>query len=362
MSAPTNILPTLPPDQSGAPSDYFGPSNFTWMVRGRLAGMAQPGLSGSVGEDVASLIRMGVDVIVTLTDEWTPPAEMTKADGVEVIYLPIPDMQPPTMEQANAICADVADRLSRGHSVVFHCRAGRGRTGTLVASMLIWYRPDFEEAVRSARLKNSNWIESETQMEFLKEFANERRKQLGRISNALLANEGQGEDRNQGWKIKNIFQRQRGLPEDGQSDIAPTYGKEDLMSLDKALQKTMESVPECLASGYVDMDTGMLLGIYSVDSHPQEVLDVLAAATADLFQGSNIVAIENLFKNSRGTKNDDSHYFHEMLVFSENLLHVFIRTKRYPEHVCCFVCRKSANPGMVLTKARQGMTGVTEAV
>lgn len=57
------------------------------------------------------------------------------------------------------------------------------------------------------------------------------------------------------------------------------------MSLDSALNKAQASVPECVAVGYVDMSTGMLLGVKTVDSHPQEVLDLVAAATADLFQG-----------------------------------------------------------------------------
>ncbi len=134
------------------------------------------------------------------------------------------------------------------------------------------------------------------------------------------------------------------------------------MSLDNALQAIMATVPECLAAGYVDMDTGMLLGVQTVDSHPQEVLDTLAAATADLFQGASVVQIEKLFKKIRGSEGDDQHYFQEVLVFSDSLLHVFMRTKKYPGHVVCFVCRRNANPGMVLTKARMGLDSIAAAV
>ena len=130
------------------------------------------------------------------------------------------------------------------------------------------------------------------------------------------------------------------------------------MSLDKALQEAMSSVPECLAAGYVDMSTGMLLAVKTVDSHPQEVIDMVAAATADLFQGSNVTAIEDAFKKSRGTTKDTDHYFKEMIVFSENLLHWFGRTKKYEEHVICFVCRKSANVGMVIAKSRMAIEKV----
>lgn len=134
------------------------------------------------------------------------------------------------------------------------------------------------------------------------------------------------------------------------------------MSLENALQKTMTNVPECVAAGYVDMATGMLLGVKTVDSHPQEVLDLVSAATADLFQGTNVVAIEQLFKKGRGVKDDGSHYFHEIIVFSENLLHVFLRGKKTSDHAVVFVCRKSANIGMVIAKTRMGLGSIEEAV
>ena len=60
------------------------------------------------------------------------------------------------------------------------------------------------------------------------------------------------------------------------------------MSLDSALNKAASLVPECLAAGYVDTASGMLLAIKTVDSHPREVIDLVAAATADLFNGPNV--------------------------------------------------------------------------
>ena len=134
------------------------------------------------------------------------------------------------------------------------------------------------------------------------------------------------------------------------------------MSLDNALQESISGIPECVAAGYVDLSTGMLLGIKTVDSHPSEVLEILAAATSDLFQGTNVELIENMFKNARGIEDNDMHYFQEIIVNSDNLIHVFLRSKKYPDHVAGFVCRKSANLGMVLTKARMGMPALEAAV
>lgn len=132
--------------------------------------------------------------------------------------------------------------------------------------------------------------------------------------------------------------------------------------LDDALQRAMTSVPDCVAAGFVDLISGMVLSIKTVDSHPSEVFDFLAAATTDLFQGPNVVAIESIFKKARGLpESADHHYFQEIIVNSDNLIHVFIRGKKQ-QQVLCFVCRKGANLGMVLTKARAGMPGVEQAL
>ena len=98
------------------------------------------------------------------------------------------------------------------------------------------------------------------------------------------------------------------------------------------------------------------------DSHPQEVLDLVAAATTDLFQGQSVVAIEKLFRRSRGQQEDGTHYFNEIIVFSSNLIHVFMRCKKQPSHSVVFVCRASANVGMVLAKSRVALPEVESSL
>lgn len=132
------------------------------------------------------------------------------------------------------------------------------------------------------------------------------------------------------------------------------------MSFDDALQTAVNSIPECVAAGYVDVASGMLLSITTVASHPRQVIDMLAAATGDLFNGESVTMIERMFKKARGLQ-DDYHYFQEVIVNSENLLHVFLRGKTNPEYVAVFVCRKSANLGMALTKARLALPALEAA-
>ncbi|MFD9907347.1 hypothetical protein [Streptomyces sp. NPDC059063] len=129
----------------------------------------------------------------------------------------------------------------------------------------------------------------------------------------------------------------------------PQGFSDQCMALAKALRS---ETPDCLASGVVDMSTGMLLSCETVDSHPPEVLDLLAGATLDLFQGRTVVMIEDVFKERRGV-DSDQHYFQEILVNSDHLTHLFIRMNDRQDVVAVAVCRKSVNAGMLFAQARR---------
>jgi hypothetical protein len=124
---------------------------------------------------------------------------------------------------------------------------------------------------------------------------------------------------------------------------------DQVMGLVKSLRT---DAPDCVASGVVDMATGMLLSYETVDNHPPEVLDLLAGATLDLFQGRTVVMIEDVFKERRGIQSDN-HFFQEILVNSENLTHLFVRLTEQQDVVAVVVCRKSVNVGMLFAQVRR---------
>ena len=74
-----------------------------------------------------------------------------------------------------------------------------------------------------------------------------------------------------------------------------------------------------------------------------------------------MVAIEKLFRSARGVQEDGKHYFQEIIVNSDNLIHVFLRGRKQ-QQIATFVCRKGANLGMVLTKARMLMPELESAL
>ncbi|MEU3554182.1 hypothetical protein AB0E65_08165 [Streptomyces fragilis] len=119
------------------------------------------------------------------------------------------------------------------------------------------------------------------------------------------------------------------------------------------LVKTLRNeAPDCVASGVVDMATGMLLAYETIDNHPPEVLDLLAGATLDLFQGRTVVMIEDIFKERRGVRSDN-HFFQEILVNSDNLTHLFVRMTEQQDVVAVVVCRKAVNVGMLFAQTRR---------
>lgn len=160
----------LPSSDYGALSGYNGPKGFHWLIRGCLAGMSRPGMLSSMEGDLDCLRRMGVDVLVTLTEEWEPEEQIIAHPELVSHYIPIPDMEPPSIAQAIYICGVVADHVADGKRIVYHCRAGRGRTGTLLAAQMIWHGYAAQDAVNYAKKRNQLWIESDSQLSFLSDF------------------------------------------------------------------------------------------------------------------------------------------------------------------------------------------------
>jgi hypothetical protein len=128
-----------------------------------------------------------------------------------------------------------------------------------------------------------------------------------------------------------------------------------------AVKEFRSAVPECVAAGVVDMSTGMILALDTLDSHPAEVIDLVAAATFDLFQGRNVLTIENIFKQSRGVSSN-RHYFEEILVNSSNLIHLFMRSSTNSDIVAVVVARRAVNLGMLFAQARIVMKGLNSGV
>lgn len=143
--------------------------NFSWILPGRLAGFGLiPTALG--GADLRTLRDQGVGALVSLTEApWREAADAT--DECRYLHLPIADMTAPSQEQLE-VFVDFVDRAGLdGLATAAHCRAGLGRTGTMLAGYLVAQGATAEQALGELRGQRPGSVETVAQEDAVRAFA-----------------------------------------------------------------------------------------------------------------------------------------------------------------------------------------------
>lgn len=155
---------------------------FYWLISGALAGCARPGLrwdgarsfdDGDIDADLASLRAQGIGALLSLT-ETSIEDEALGRSGLSSLHLPVPDFHAPSPDQLREALSFIDRHRTEGIGVAVHCRAGMGRTGTVLAAYLIRGGATPDDAIHTVREVCPHAVESKPQVEALKEFAKRR--------------------------------------------------------------------------------------------------------------------------------------------------------------------------------------------
>lgn len=161
-------VPSLSP-ATKRPSSVVTPRCFHWIRKDLLGGMMKPGLLDDTEEDYVLLTQLKVKNLISLLEQPVHEALSASFD-IHGVHFPIDDMGVPELGAAHEMCAWISEQMQQGHACVVHCKAGLGRTGLMLANVLVYQGATAIQAIHEVRTVNHYYIQSDVQFNFISEF------------------------------------------------------------------------------------------------------------------------------------------------------------------------------------------------
>jgi len=132
------------------------------------------------------------------------------------------------------------------------------------------------------------------------------------------------------------------------------------MTVANICRKVVDNMNDGLACAIVDINTGMLLGIYHLVPHfTTDYLDAVAAAAVEMFSGRTVKRIEQLLSSMSGVPVQES--FEEIFTSSPRVFH-FMKLIREKQVIIILVTRKSVSQGMGWASLRNSVADFITAL
>ncbi len=90
--------------------------------------------------DVTHLLEVGVTGVINMCIEYPGPKTTYEKYGVQQLWLPTVDFTPPRLEDIHRAIDFIDKHVASGGKVYVHCKAGRGRSATVVLCWLMHRR------------------------------------------------------------------------------------------------------------------------------------------------------------------------------------------------------------------------------
>lgn len=133
------------------------------------------------------------------------------------------------------------------------------------------------------------------------------------------------------------------------------------MNIEAALMEARACVPGCFAAGYISVPTGTLVLGGAEDQQKRAALEEAAAAAPGLFDSARAALVARAF----GRPQDPTTAAvpsSEAIFLTSTTLCLFRRSQRDQELALLFLCERSANLGIAITRARIVMPAVEAAL
>ncbi len=137
-----------------------------WAIPGSLGGGSHPARHGELAGQLKVLSDLGYGAVLTLTADGMDASALAAA-GLDGLHLPIPESGAPSRAQMDRAVRFVQDSNRAGRAVFAHCFAGYGRTGVVIAGLMIAGGEEPRAAIDRVRRLRPGAVESARQEEFL---------------------------------------------------------------------------------------------------------------------------------------------------------------------------------------------------